>query len=457
MRLKKLEVFGFKSFFDKTVLTFQPGMTAVVGPNGCGKSNLVDAIVWVLGEQSPKNLRGERMEDVIFNGTEMRKPLGVAEVSLTFGDISNELPPPYAPYAEITVGRRLYRSGESEYYINKTPSRLKDIRDLLIDTGAGYRTHTIIEQGKVDQLISATPLQRREIVEEAAGIAKYRLRKAEALRKLDATEQNLTRVRDIIGEVKRQINALDRQARKAEKYKEMREELKSLELQVARSEWNEWNQKGEALRREEALLQETSSRQETELDTRELRQSEAQLSLTEQEEALGRTNSQLIEIEGKIQRLEGKIEMMHAQRQEWLETRSRTDREIGEIRQTASALKREQTFLEEERIMLERTLPQEEAQLAHRQEEVVRMDEASAIKMSELEREKMALFDLVSRLTQAKNDLTHIEVRREALTKKQERGAVEKEGLLHKIRTSEETLQQLNERLEEAKQQHSEK
>ena len=147
MRLKKLEVFGFKSFFDKTVITFQPGITAVVGPNGCGKSNLADAILWVLGEQSPKSLRGEKMDDVIFNGTELRKPLGMAEVSLTFGDINNELPPPYSPYGELTVSRRLFRSGESEYLINKTICRLKDIRELLIDTGAGYRAHTIIMMG----------------------------------------------------------------------------------------------------------------------------------------------------------------------------------------------------------------------------------------------------------------------------------------------------------------------
>ncbi len=457
MRLKSLEIFGFKSFFDKTVLTFQPGMTSIVGPNGCGKSNLLDAILWVLGEQSPKNLRGERMEDVIFNGTELRKPLGLAEVSLTFGDISNELPPPYTPYAEITISRRLYRSGESEYYINKTPSRLKDIRDLLIDTGAGARAHTIIEQGKVDQIISASPLQRREIIEEAAGIAKYRLRKAEALRKLDATEQNLTRVRDIIGEVKRQINSLDRQARKAEKYKKMKEELRFLELQVAHTEWHEWKQKLETLTREEARLQEEESRQGTDLDTLGLQQSEIQLSLTQKEEELSRINKQLTEVEGHIQRLEGRIELLHAQRQEWLETQSRTDQEIKETRQTESTLAAEYEQLEQQKTRQEQILPEENAKLARRQEEADRINAKLNAKISELEREKTHLFDLVSRMTEARNNLAHIKTRKEELTRKKVRGSLEQEEVLHKMNQSELTLQQLNHRIEESKQQLTEK
>jgi len=457
MRLKSLEIFGFKTFFDKTVLTFQPGMTAIVGPNGCGKSNLLDAILWVLGEQSPKNLRGERMEDVIFNGTELRKPLGLAEVSLTFGDISNELPPPYTPYAEITISRRLYRSGESEYYINKTPSRLKDIRDLLIDTGAGYRTHTIIEQGKVDQIISASPLERREIIEEAAGIAKYRLRKAEALRKLDATEQNLVRVHDIIGEVKRQINSLDRQARKAEKYKLMKEELKSLELQVAHTEWREWQQKREALSEEETRLQEEEARQGTELETLGLKQSEAQLSLTQKEEELSRINTQLTEVEGQIQRQESRIELLHAQRQEWLETQSRTDQEIRETRQTESILAGEQEGLEKEKALIEQALPEENAKLTHRQEGADQINTKLNAKVAELEQEKTRLFDLVARMTEAQNNLTHIQSRKVELGRKKERGSIEQKDVLQKMNQSEQTLQQLNHRIEAVKQQLTEK
>ncbi|HEY5599746.1 MAG TPA: AAA family ATPase, partial [Candidatus Manganitrophaceae bacterium] len=368
MRLKKLEVFGFKSFFDKTVVTFQSGITAVVGPNGCGKSNLADAILWVMGEQSPKTLRGERMEDVIFNGTEQRKALGVAEVSLTFGDISGELSPPYSPYSEITVSRRLFRSGESEYLINKTPCRLKDVRDLLIDTGAGYRAHTVIEQGKVDDLISASPVQRREIVEEAAGIAKYRIRKAEALRKLEATEQNLARVRDIISEVKRQINSLDRQARKAEKYQKLKEELKSLDLRVAGWEWNQWKETREGLEREASVLEESAALQESRIASLDLQQAETRLLLTQKEQELGRIKNQVFEIEGKIQRLEGKIETLHAQRREWEEARSRTDQEISEIGQAEASLQRESESFEVEGGELDARLPEQERLLAGEQE-----------------------------------------------------------------------------------------
>ncbi|HIE65517.1 MAG: chromosome segregation protein SMC [Nitrospira sp.] len=457
MRLKSLEIFGFKTFFDKTVLRFQPGMTAIVGPNGCGKSNLLDAILWVLGEQSPKNLRGERMEDVIFNGTELRKPLGLAEVSLTFGDISNELPPPYTPYAEITISRRLYRSGESEYYINKTPSRLKDIRDLLIDTGTGYRSHTIIEQGKVDQIISASPFERREIIEEAAGIAKYRLRKAEALRKLDATDQNLVRVHDIIGEVKRQINSLDRQARKAEKYKRMKEELKSLELQVAHTEWREWRQKREALTEEEARLKEEESRQGTALETLGLQQSEAQLSLTQKEGELTRINTQLTEVEVQIQRQESRIELLHAQRQEWIETQTRTNQEIRETRQSESTLATEQEELEKEKALIEQALPEGNIKLTHRQEEADRVNARLNAKVAELEQEKTTLFDLVSRITAARNNLAHIQTRKEELDRKKERGSLEQKSVLKKMEQSEQTLQQLNHRIEAIKQQLTEK
>lgn len=457
MRLKKLEVFGFKSFFDKTVVTFQPGINAIVGPNGCGKSNLADAILWVMGEQSAKNLRGEKMEDVIFNGTEQRKPLGMAEVSLTFGDINDELPGPYAPYSEITVSRRLFRSGESEYLINKTPCRLKDIRDLLIDTGAGYRAHTIIEQGKVDDLISASPMQRREIVEEAAGIAKYRLRKAEALRKLEATEQNLTRVRDIIGEIKRQINSLDRQARKAEKYQKLREELRALELWVARAEWDQWSGTRELLEQEEKGLQETAAAEKHRLAGLDLKQAEVKLALTEQEQALGQIKTQVFEIEGKIQRLEGRIETIRAQRKEWSETEARHQQEIGEIRQAEATLKAEEELLEKEREEIEREQPERERLLTERQEEANRQEEGLNREIARLEQEKVVLFELASRLTQANNNLLHIERRKEDLIKRKGRGAQELEEVQGKKQTIEETAGRLKGALEQTRQILSEK
>ena len=233
MYFKRLELFGFKSFAEKTRLDFEPGITAVVGPNGCGKSNIADSIKWVLGEQSAKMLRGSKMEDVIFNGTDGKEPVNFAEVSLTLANHDRVLP---IEYDEVTVSRRLYRSGESEYLLNKTPVRLKDVNELFMGTGIGTSAYSLIEQGRIDQVLSSKPEDRREVFEEASGITKYKSKRKEALRRLDGTEQNLVRINDIIAEVKRQINSIERQARKAERYRERYEELKSLELRLTRIE-----------------------------------------------------------------------------------------------------------------------------------------------------------------------------------------------------------------------------
>ena len=226
MKIRRLEVLGFKSFSEKTQIEFPPGVTAVVGPNGCGKSNVVDAIRWALGEQSPKQLRGKAMEDVIFNGSESKKPLGMAEVTLVFSNENGKPLAEYLDFSEISVSRRLFRSGESEYLINKVPCRLKDITDLFLGTGIGHRAYSIVEQGKMEFVLNAKPEERRILIEEAAGITKYKDRKASALRKMEATQQNLLRLSDVIGEIKRQMNSLNRQARKAERYKGYRDEMR---------------------------------------------------------------------------------------------------------------------------------------------------------------------------------------------------------------------------------------
>ncbi|HMO04406.1 MAG TPA: chromosome segregation protein SMC [Kiritimatiellia bacterium] len=227
MYLKRLEIIGFKSFADKTRLEFEPGMTSIVGPNGCGKSNVSDAIRWVLGEQSAKALRGGKMEDVIFNGTDNSKPLGMAEVSLTLADCEATLG---MEYNEVTVTRRVFRSGEGQYFINKAPCRLKDIQRLFMDTGVGTNSYSIMEQGKIDRILSSHPEDRRAVFEEASGITKFKADKKEALRKLDQTEANLLRLDDIIREVKRQIISLQRQAGKARRYQELRDEVRGIEL-----------------------------------------------------------------------------------------------------------------------------------------------------------------------------------------------------------------------------------
>ena len=227
MYLKRLELQGFKSFADKTVLEFMPGITSVIGPNGSGKSNISDAIRWVLGEQSMKSLRGSKSEDIIFAGTQNRKSLGFAEASLIFDNTDGKLP---IEYNEVTVTRKIYRTGESGYFINKTPCRLKDVLELFMDTGIGKDGYSIIGQGKIDEILSNKSEDRRHIFEEAAGIVKYRVRKLESEKKLENTKLNLLRINDILSEIESTIEPLKIQSEKAKKFLDLREELKEIEI-----------------------------------------------------------------------------------------------------------------------------------------------------------------------------------------------------------------------------------
>ena len=262
MYLKELEIFGFKSFPEKTSLKFESGTTSVVGPNGCGKSNVFDAIKWALGEQSPKSLRGAKMEDVIFNGTERHAPLNYAEVGLTFCNEDKYLP---IDYKEVVVARRLYRSGESQYFINKNVVRLKDVQELFMGTGIGESTYSFIEQGKIEIFLSYKPEDKRLIFDEASGIVKYKERKRETLRRLDEAEENILRLDDILFEVRRQIRYLERQVAKAKKYKEVQAELVKIENKIATVQFSVLEVKIGKINQELSLFEEKEKGKEGQL------------------------------------------------------------------------------------------------------------------------------------------------------------------------------------------------
>jgi len=281
--LKTLEIIGFKSFANKTKMEFEPGMTAIVGPNGCGKSNVSDAVRWVLGEQRAKALRGAKMEDVIFNGTNTAKPLGMAEVSITLADCTAALG---IEYNEVCISRRVFRSGESGYFLNRKACRLKDIHRLFMDTGVGTDSYSVLEQGKIDQILSARPEDRRTVFEEASGITKYKADKKEALRKLEHTEANLLRLDDVIREVKRQIGSLQRQAGKARRFKELSEEMRSLDIYVTREHLHDYAQKINELTGELQILERKVKEMHQQVENAETEAGTSRLALTQLEQTI---------------------------------------------------------------------------------------------------------------------------------------------------------------------------
>ena len=418
MRLKSLEVIGFKSFVDRLHLSFPEGITTIVGPNGCGKSNIVDAILWAIGERSAKHLRGRLMEDVIFGGTDGRKPLGMAEVNLTFSSDGGLAPKGYEQYSEITVTRRLYRSGESEYLINRIPCRLRDITDLFLDTGIGVNGYSIVEQGRVEYLIHSNPEDRRFLIEEAAGIAKYKERKRLALMKMDATQQNLLRIQDIIAEVKRQIVTLERQVKRAEEYKAIRKEVKEIEIRFALQEYAELSEKGEGSRGYLKALRDRGSEISAQTAQKEALIERMRVSAVEEEEKLRTLQQDVFDLGRKIQKLENEIEFFRREEGDLQKQEGQFIEEVRESLRVWRETRRERKRTEQIQMNLEKE--------RHEKEEIVKEWEVLFNDFrttyqevaDQLEAEKGRFIDTLTQLTSLKNRQSHLEERREDLQKR---------------------------------------
>jgi len=412
LRIKSLQIHGFKTFVDKTAFSFERGITGIVGPNGCGKSNVVDAIRWAMGEQSPRHLRGKGMQDVIFAGSDARAPVGLAEVVLTFDNADGIAPPEFASYSEIQVSRRLYRSGDSEYLINKTPVRLRDVLDFFRDTGIGTKGYTIVEQGRIAEIVSARPEERRVLIEEAAGISKYKARRREAERKLEGTEQNLVRVRDVLGEIKRQISSLERQAKKAAAYKRLRELQRVVELSLASEERQELAGAIEQARAHTTQVRDRVAGVEANAAERENEVAENRLALAERERDLAQGNEALFQIRARIKDLEAQIAYDRRERAALAEANEGRVREREQLAAQHAGAQQEVARLRDELAAVERGLEDEEASTANAESAARAASDSLRTLEREREQHSVQLVDLLTRIARAEDRLGALADRR---------------------------------------------
>ncbi len=416
MYLKNLTVLGFKSFADKTSLNFQPGVTGIVGPNGCGKSNVSDAIRWVLGEQSAKALRGGEMADVIFNGTDSRKALSMAEVSLTIGGVDEEqlvAAGVAVSYNEVTLTRRVFRDGGSEYFINKTPCRLKDIQQLFMGTGVGRTSYSIMAQGNITQILSSKPEDRRLIFEEAAGITKFKSQKKEALRKLEYTEQNLLRIADLIREVKRQIGSLQRQAGKARRYKQLMTELQHLETQLARHQLDLLL--GEIKSRQDEL---EKSRVEIETLSASVLSGETMIGrlrdeLSEREQQISQTQQQGLELKSQAERHESRIQFNEERLKEWAAQNTRATSDIAEADERKHAAEQELAQVVERLSASTASLRTHQGALAQKREVVQTLENDLRTKQEALRQAQSGAFTAAQQLSRVRNEINALDLQKE--------------------------------------------
>lgn len=420
MFLKRIELAGFKSFADKTEMEFVRGITAVVGPNGSGKSNISDGIRWVLGEQSAKSLRGGKMEDIIFAGSDARKAVNYGEVSLTLDNEDHVLP---LDFSEVTVTRRVHRSGDSEYLINKQACRLKDITELFMDTGIGREAYSIIGQGRIEEILSTRSEDRRGIFEEASGIVKYKSRKKDAGRKLDETEQNLLRIHDLISELEDQVGPLKDQSEKAIRYKELRGQLKHLEISVyvhqiegIHTAWQEGSDRLEQLKNEQLELSTVVSAHDAKLES-----GRAELRRLEQE--VERLQEQLLRFSEANEKSEGYGELLKERRRNLEKNREQLLQTLGSVGERSEGRQRELAELEHKLLQSRQALAELRAQIE--EEESKLQGVAGGISQSKEEQLKSSLLELMNLMAQARNEIRYADQQKESLERRMSRSQEE--------------------------------
>ena len=416
MYLKRLEMQGFKSFADKTVLEFMPGITSVIGPNGSGKSNISDAIRWILGEQSMKSLRGAKTQDIIFAGTENRKSLGFAEASLIFDNTDGTLP---IEYSEVTITRKIYRSGETGYYINKVPCRLKDVVELFMDTGIGRDGYSIIGQGKIDEILSNKSEDRRHIFEEAAGIVKYRARKEETEKKLEQTKLNLLRINDILTEIESNLEPLQQQSDKAKKYLNLKEELKNIEVGLFIYNIERYKKSLEELISDEEIMKSTLNQEEGKLEKIKILKEELKDNIDEITEQIENMQNIGFESQKEIEQLNSKLNVAQTKIDNNTENISRYENEIIEIENKIKQLKEEIELKESKKDNLKQNKERFEKELQEKEQELQKLTEKLSSKELEIEKIKKQVEENTDKKYELQSEVSMQKANYENLEKRQ--------------------------------------
>ena len=416
MYLKRIEMQGFKSFADKTVIELMPGITGVIGPNGSGKSNISDAIRWVLGEQSMKSLRGSNSQDLVFSGTQSRKSLGYAEASLIFDNSDNSLP---IEYTEVTVTRKIYRSGESELYINKTPCRLKDVLELFMDTGIGRDGYSIIGQGKIDEILSNKSENRRKIFEEAAGIVKYRVRKVESERKLERTKLNLLRINDILTEIEANIEPLKHQSEKAKKYLDLREELKSIEIGLFIYNIEKYKKELEEINENGQVMVDNCKDEEEKLEKAKQDKEELKIAIDEITQKIEEMSNIGFESKKQIEQLNSDINVANTRKANNAENTERFQKEIEDLKEKIKEFNEEIESRKEKKDRLKENKEKFTKELEEKEKELSELSSKLSEKELEIEGHKQKVEENTNKKYELQGEIKTNEVNFDNYEKRQ--------------------------------------